>query len=198
VAETNEALFWARREVRPDAVIVRAGGGLDAFTVDQLAEHLQAAEDVVTPPAPVLLDLTGITYLSSAGVATLVTQCPALRRAEKSAGRGCRPTRRATAHHPHRCGRHRRRRTNRRRRYERQLRPARSLALPTGGQPGRLVPAQVIHPRLAETAYGTSVDTWSSRWPYLPTPTTPGSRGIVCGAGWRIRTCQASSVPMFC
>jgi anti-sigma B factor antagonist len=82
VSETNKALFWARREVRPDAVIVRAGGELDAFTVDQLAEHLQAAEDEVTPPAPVLLDLTGITYLSSAGVATLVTharRCAELR-----------------------------------------------------------------------------------------------------------------------
>jgi anti-sigma B factor antagonist len=69
VTDTNEVLFWVRREEQPDAVIVRAGGELDAFTVDQLAKHLQEA---VTPPAPVLLDLTGITYLSSAGVATLV------------------------------------------------------------------------------------------------------------------------------
>ena len=72
MTDTNEALFWVRREDRPDAVIVRAGGELDAFTADQLAKHLREAEDAVTPPAPVLLDLTEVTYLSSAGVATLV------------------------------------------------------------------------------------------------------------------------------
>jgi anti-sigma B factor antagonist len=72
VTDTNEDLFWVRWEKRPDAVVVRAGGELDAFTADQLAECLLEAEDAVTPPAPVLLDLTGITYLSSAGVATLV------------------------------------------------------------------------------------------------------------------------------
>lgn len=72
MTDTNEALFWARREDRQNAVIVRAGGELDAFTAEQLAKHLQEAEDAVTPPAPVLLDMTEITYLSSAGVATLV------------------------------------------------------------------------------------------------------------------------------
>ncbi len=72
MTDTNEIPFWIRREDRPDAVIVRAGGELDAFTTDQLAKHLQEAEDAATPPAPVLLDLTDITYLSSAGVATLV------------------------------------------------------------------------------------------------------------------------------
>ena len=70
--DTNETLFWVRREEESDDVIVRAGGELDAFVTDQLTEHLQAAEDAVTPPAPVLLDLTAITYLSSAGIATLV------------------------------------------------------------------------------------------------------------------------------
>jgi anti-anti-sigma factor len=72
VTDTNETLFWVHQEQHPDAVIVRAGGELDALTADQLAQHLQEAEDAVTPPAPVLLDLTDITYLSSAGVATLV------------------------------------------------------------------------------------------------------------------------------
>lgn len=71
MTDTDEALFWARREVRPEAVVVRAGGELDAFTTDQLGEHLRAAEDV-SPPAAVLLDLTEVTYLSSAGIATLV------------------------------------------------------------------------------------------------------------------------------
>jgi anti-anti-sigma factor len=72
VTETNEAVFWVRRDEQADAVILRAGGELDAFTTDELAEHLREAEEAVTPPAPVVLDLTGLTYLSSAGVATLV------------------------------------------------------------------------------------------------------------------------------
>ncbi len=72
MTDTNEVLFWVRRDEESDAVVVLAGGELDAFTSDQLDEHLRKAEDAVTPPAPVLLDLTGITYLSSAGVATLV------------------------------------------------------------------------------------------------------------------------------
>jgi anti-sigma B factor antagonist len=72
VTDTTDAEFWIRREEQADAVIVRAGGELDAVSADQLAEQLLKAEDAVAPPAPVLLDLTGITYLSSAGIATLV------------------------------------------------------------------------------------------------------------------------------
>jgi anti-sigma B factor antagonist len=72
VTDANEALFWVRQEEQADGVIVRAGGELDAFTVDQLTKHLREAEDAVTPPAPVLLDLTDLTYLSSAGVAAVV------------------------------------------------------------------------------------------------------------------------------
>lgn len=53
-------------------LVVRASGDLDTFSVDQLTEHLDTAAKATTPPAAVLLDLTGITYLSSAGVATLV------------------------------------------------------------------------------------------------------------------------------
>lgn len=72
MTDTNEPLFWVRQDAESDAVIVRAGGELDAFVTDELGERLQAAEDAVTPPAPVLLDLTAITYLSSAGIAALV------------------------------------------------------------------------------------------------------------------------------
>lgn len=72
MTDTNEADFWIRREDRSDAVVVHAGGEIDTVTADQLDQHLHEAEDAVTAPAPVVLDLTGITYLSSAGIATLV------------------------------------------------------------------------------------------------------------------------------
>lgn len=72
MTEPDELAFQASQEQQGDTVVVRASGDLDAFSVDQLAEHLEAAEQAMTPPAPVLLDLSGVTYLSSAGVATLV------------------------------------------------------------------------------------------------------------------------------
>lgn len=72
MTDTNDTEFWIRDEKQPDAVIVHAGGELDTVTASELDQHLQQVEDTITPPAPVLLDLTGITYLSSAGIATLV------------------------------------------------------------------------------------------------------------------------------
>ncbi len=69
---SSEPVFEVRRERRDGAVVVRASGELDAFSTDRLAEHLEAAAGATTPPSAVLLDLTGTTYLSSAGVATLV------------------------------------------------------------------------------------------------------------------------------
>ena len=72
MTEPNEPPFQVHREQQRDAVIVRASGDLDAFSIDELAEHLAAAEATTTPPAPLLLDLTDVTYLSSAGIATLV------------------------------------------------------------------------------------------------------------------------------
>lgn len=72
MTESDEPAFRASHEQQRGTVIVRASGELDAFSVDQLTEHLEAAEEA--EEARVLLDLTGLTYLSSAGVATLVLQ----------------------------------------------------------------------------------------------------------------------------
>lgn len=63
------------------AVVVLASGELDALSTDRLAEHLEAAAGPTTSPSAVLLGVTGFTYLSSAGVATLVLHT--LRRAEQ-------------------------------------------------------------------------------------------------------------------
>jgi anti-anti-sigma factor len=72
VTDIDEAEFWVRREDQHDVVVVRAGGELDTVTAEELAQRLKEAEDAVTSPGPVLLDLTDVTYLSSAGIATLV------------------------------------------------------------------------------------------------------------------------------
>jgi anti-anti-sigma factor len=74
VTDANEIPFWVRREEEQStaAVVVRAGGEFDAITAEQLDKHLVEAEDAVAPPEPVLLDLSEVTYLSSAGVATLI------------------------------------------------------------------------------------------------------------------------------
>lgn len=72
MTESDEPAFQVSQEQRHGTVIVRASGELDAFSTDQLVKHLDAAAEATTPPAAVLVDLTGITYLSSAGIATLV------------------------------------------------------------------------------------------------------------------------------
>lgn len=72
MSEPDEQYFQTRQERRRGKVVVRASGELDAETVDQLSERLTAAENGITKPSPVVLDLSDITYLSSAGVAALV------------------------------------------------------------------------------------------------------------------------------
>ena len=54
------------------AVVLRVHGELDIATIHCLDEQLGRAEADVTPPAPVVLDLTGVTFMGSAGLASLV------------------------------------------------------------------------------------------------------------------------------
>jgi anti-sigma B factor antagonist len=72
VSEPDEQPFQTRQEQRRGNVIVRASGDLDAVSIDRLAEGLDAAENAVDEPSPVVLDMSDVTYLSSAGVAALV------------------------------------------------------------------------------------------------------------------------------
>lgn len=60
------------RLVDDDAVIVRARGEVDIFTVPLLAEQLLLATDTVRPPGPVVVDLTGVHFFASRGIAALV------------------------------------------------------------------------------------------------------------------------------
>lgn len=63
------------------SVLVRVTGELDHVTAGTLAAVLADAETVVSPPAPVVVDLTGVTFLGAAGLSVLVDhheRCAAL------------------------------------------------------------------------------------------------------------------------
>ena len=65
-------LLWIDRTVDNHAVIVRAVGEVDLVSAPLLSAQLRLAEAVVVPPAPVLLDLTGVTFIGSAGLSVLL------------------------------------------------------------------------------------------------------------------------------
>ena len=74
-------LLWVQRTVDNLSVVVRAGGELDMLTAPRLSAQLDRAEAIVVPPAPVVLDLTGLTFLGSAGLAVMLAhheRCAAL------------------------------------------------------------------------------------------------------------------------
>ena len=63
------------------SVLVRVTGELDHVTAGTLGAVLADAETVVSPPAPVVVDLTGVTFLGAAGLSVLVDhheRCTAL------------------------------------------------------------------------------------------------------------------------
>jgi anti-sigma B factor antagonist len=59
-------------EVVGHAVVVRVRGEIDMSNAELLDEQLQAARAVVVPPAPVVLDLTGVSFLPSTGLELLI------------------------------------------------------------------------------------------------------------------------------
>jgi anti-sigma B factor antagonist len=74
-------LLWIDRMVDNHAVSVRAVGEVDLISAPLLSAQLQLAEAVVVPPAPVRLDLTGVTFIGSAGLSVLLEhheRCAAL------------------------------------------------------------------------------------------------------------------------
>ena len=68
----DTALLWLDRTVDNHAVVVRAVGEVDLVSAPLLAEQLELAEAVVVAPAPVVLDLTGVTFFESAGIHVLL------------------------------------------------------------------------------------------------------------------------------
>jgi anti-anti-sigma factor len=80
VAGAREPLR-VERVVDGRLVLVRVGGELDTVTVGTLHDALVEAETCVTPPVPVVVDLTGVTFLGAAGLSVLVDhheRCAAL------------------------------------------------------------------------------------------------------------------------
>jgi len=61
-----------RYEIVDGAVVVHGAGEVDMATRELLDRHLHAAESQVVPPAPVVLDLTGMVFLASMGLSLLV------------------------------------------------------------------------------------------------------------------------------
>ena len=75
-------LLRVRRDVRGQAVVLHVSGELDESTADLLEGHLRRAEELVTPPAPVVVDLGGVTFFSSTGLAMMLIHH------QRCAGRG--------------------------------------------------------------------------------------------------------------
>jgi anti-sigma B factor antagonist len=54
------------------AVVVAVSGELDLATVPVLRERLDSLEEVSTAPSPLVVDLSALTFIGSAGLALLV------------------------------------------------------------------------------------------------------------------------------
>jgi len=72
VVPDDGELLRVFQEERDAAVVLRAVGEVDMVTSLLLAEHLTRVEAEIVPPAPILLDLTAVTFLDSAGLTVLV------------------------------------------------------------------------------------------------------------------------------
>ncbi|MEY7974704.1 anti-sigma factor antagonist [Saccharomonospora xinjiangensis] len=74
------SLLGLTTECHGAGVVVTVSGEIDLSTRRELAEHLDGALDVVSPPQPLVVDLTEVTFLGSAGLALLLdTQDAAVR-----------------------------------------------------------------------------------------------------------------------
>lgn len=62
--------FWVNRRDAGDAVILEVSGAVDIITAPSLATHIDVA--LSGTPAVLVIDLTGVDFLSSAGITVLV------------------------------------------------------------------------------------------------------------------------------
>lgn len=65
-------LLWIDRTVENHSVVLRAVGEVDHVSAPMLDEQLRIAEAIVVPPAPVVLDLEGVSFLGSVGLTVLL------------------------------------------------------------------------------------------------------------------------------
>jgi len=59
-------------DARGSAVVVSVAGELDLATVPVLRERLESVPDVAAVPSPLVVDLSGLSFIGSAGLALLV------------------------------------------------------------------------------------------------------------------------------
>jgi anti-anti-sigma factor len=72
MANTFHHALHVQREVHGLAIVVRAAGDLDQDTVPALRLELRTALAMATPPFPVVVDLSEITFFGSAGLNELL------------------------------------------------------------------------------------------------------------------------------
>lgn len=79
--ETSHLQLQVQREVHALSVIVRVAGEIDQDTVAVLRQELRVALAIATPPFPVVVDLSGVTFLGSSGLDELLEHHRAARAA---------------------------------------------------------------------------------------------------------------------
>lgn len=67
------AAFHVEREIQDFAVLTRVFGEIDLNVIDDLKQAFDTALALTTAPFPLVVDLDGVTFLSSAGLGELLT-----------------------------------------------------------------------------------------------------------------------------
>jgi anti-sigma B factor antagonist len=81
LVQPRAARLRVEQVVEGRLVLVRVMGEIDNITAGALSATLVDAEVAVSPPAPVVVDLTGVSFLGAAGLSVLVDhheRCAAL------------------------------------------------------------------------------------------------------------------------
>jgi anti-sigma B factor antagonist len=65
-------LLTVDMDARGSAVVVSVRGELDLATVPMLREQLESVHEISPVPSPLVVDLSGLTFIGSAGLALLV------------------------------------------------------------------------------------------------------------------------------
>ncbi|HEV2779984.1 MAG TPA: anti-sigma factor antagonist [Actinophytocola sp.] len=68
----ERVLLDLAQEMVGDAVVVRAAGEIDLVSAPEFRSHLERACAHATPPEHVVADLTGVSFLGSAGLSVLL------------------------------------------------------------------------------------------------------------------------------
>lgn len=68
----DEVPFRTTSESVGEAVVVHVAGELDRVTADELSDCLSGAVRVVSPPAPVVVDLTEVEFIGACGIGVLL------------------------------------------------------------------------------------------------------------------------------